>query len=135
MTFFQALEFIAKNYRDFGIRAAKPVPVSGAFHTFLMEPAAKVLAAALKEIDVSDPRVPVFSNLDGHVYTTAEHVAKFLPKQVCKPVKWEQSMAKLFRSYSRAEYAPNAYECGSGRQLSNILRKIQPHARVKSIPA
>lgn len=80
--FFQALEYLEANYKEYKIRKVKRLPVSGAFHSKLMEPAKEVFQKALKKSEIKDPAIWVYSNVDGHVYRNAEHIRKQLPKQV-----------------------------------------------------
>jgi [acyl-carrier-protein] S-malonyltransferase len=125
---FQALDFIDQNKSDFGIRRTKRVPVSGAFHTSLMLPAVDIFREALSNVQLHNPRVPVYSNYDNKVYYNSHHVQKYLPRQISSAVKWEQSMATIFKDYTAPEYAPSVYECGPGSQLSAILRQVNGKA-------
>ena len=59
-----ALQFIEENRKDFNIRRTARLPVSGAFHTSLMEPALEPFKTALLNTRVRDPRVPIYSNYD-----------------------------------------------------------------------
>ena len=81
---------------------------------------------------VADPRIPVYSNIDGVVYKNAATIRSLLPKQIVKCVKWEQSMCNLF-SYEREEYLPNVFECGPGNSLSAMMQKINGKVAKKSV--
>jgi len=126
------LTFVEENKADFGIRRVKRLAVSGAFHTPLMQPAAEVLKEAVAKTAVSNPRVPVYSNVEGKVYRRAEHVRRLLPRQVVCQVKWEQSMQTLFK-YEKDEWMPTVYECGPGQTLAGILAKCQGKAAKRTI--
>lgn len=117
------LDFVDKNKSDFGIKKVKRLPVSGAFHTPLMNPALEAFKEALASTKLVNPRIPVYSNNEMVVYRDAYTIAKTLPKQIVKCVKWEQSMNNLF-SYTRPEYFPSVVELGPGTGLSSILRKV-----------
>lgn len=60
----------------------KRLPVSGAFHSKLMEPAMETFRKALNKSSISEPAISVYSNVDGYMYRNAEHIRKQLPKQV-----------------------------------------------------
>ncbi len=128
------MQFVEENKRDFGIRACKPVRVSGAFHTPLMEPARQILSEALKATPISDPKIPVHSCYEEKVYKSADSVRKYLPQQVVRPVKWEQAMHRMFR-YKEEDFMPRVYECGPGRALSGILNKVNGKAgrRIRAV--
>ena len=81
----------------------------------------------LKKIKVEQPLVPVHSNIDGKIYKTAGLVRKKLPKQVCSPVKWEQTMHILYERAQGVAF-PKTYECGAGNSLKSILKMVNAKA-------
>ena len=119
----EALDFIENNKKDFGIRKTKRIPVSGAFHTPLMNPAVEVFTEALKTCSIASPRIPVYSNVDGEIYRSDKHVWKILPKQIVVQVKWETSMNNLMK-YKSEDQWPRVIECGPGTSLIPMLRII-----------
>lgn len=123
----EALSFIEKNKSDFRLRRLKRLPVSGAFHTDLMKPAVAPLQEILQKIKVGEPLVPVHSNIDGKIYKNAAQVKKKLPKQICSPVKWEQTMHILYER-SQGTAFPKTYECGPGNSLKNIMKMVNAKA-------
>lgn len=123
----EALQFLQQNKKDFKIRATKRLNVSGAFHTPLMYPARFVFNEALAQTRIGDPRVPIYSNVDGRVLRTAHQIKKSLPQQMEKAVKWETSMSTLFTAGPN-DRLPSIYECGPGRTLSTLLHKINGRA-------
>ena len=123
----EALEFISERAKEFGLRRCTRLRVSGAFHTSLMAPAAEPLRAALADTRISAPRVPVYSNVDGRRYRSADHVRRQLVKQLTRPVKWEQTMHVLYERAPDVPF-PNTYECGPGDTLTTILRKVNATA-------
>lgn len=123
----EALSFIESNKSDFRLRRLKRLPVSGAFHTELMRPAAAPLQEILKKIRVEQPLVPVHSNIDGKIYKNADQVRKKLPKQICSPVKWEQTMHIIYER-SQGVAFPKTYECGPGSSLKSILKMVNAKA-------
>merc|ERR1719397_251993 len=122
-----ALQFIEENRKDFNIRRTARLPVSGAFHTSLMEPALEPFKTALLNTRVRDPRVPIYSNYDNKIVTRAEQLQRWLPRQMVLAVRWESSMASMFRS-GPADLLPQVFECGPGRGLSAILGKVNGKA-------
>lgn len=130
-----ALQFLEDNKEDFKIRRTRRLPVSGAFHTPLMEPALETFGTALATTRFNNPRVPIYSNVSGNPVTTGKMVLKNLRKQMTQAVKWEASMHNLFVSGPN-DLLPAVYECGPGNALSAMLGKINGRAakRCQFIP-
>ena len=104
------------------------LPVSAPFHSSLMAPAAKRLAAELDAAAVASPRFPVARNLDGALVKTAADVKPSLLGQVASPVRWTECVARLSQ-----EGATAFVEVGPGRVLSGLLRRILDGVRAQSI--
>ncbi|XP_043943545.1 malonyl-CoA-acyl carrier protein transacylase, mitochondrial [Protopterus annectens] len=117
----QALEYLQENSRKFYFRRTKILPVSGAFHTSLMEPATQDLADVLKKMNIEKPSVAVYSNVEAATYAHDKQIRKLLSKQLISPVKWEQTMHALFERRKGIEF-PRTYEVGPGRQLGVMLK-------------
>lgn len=126
----EALNFLEKNKDDFKIRKIKRLPVSGAFHTALMEPAVVPFREAMKTTKINNPRVPIYSNVDNIVLTYANQVMRYLPRQITHAVRWESSMSRIF-SFGPNDLLPSVYECGPGKSLSSILEKVNGRAARK----
>lgn len=119
----QALDFLQQNARQLQFARCSRLPVSGAFHTPLMESACEPLRDVLRQIEVRRPMIGVYSNVDGKRYMHAEHVRKQLGRQPAVPVKWEQTLHELYeRAAGRA--FPRTYELGPGRQLGATLQRV-----------
>ncbi|XP_021248255.1 malonyl-CoA-acyl carrier protein transacylase, mitochondrial [Numida meleagris] len=118
----QALEFLQKNAPKFYFTRTKMLPVSGAFHTRLMEPAVEPLAEVLKSIEIQKPLICVYSNVDSKKYMHSKHIQKLLVKQLVSPVLWEQTMHSMYQRKQGMEF-PYTYEVGPGKQLGAVLRK------------
>ena len=88
-----------------------------------MEPAVPIFQEALKQCQLADPRIPVYSNYESKVFRYAAQISKHLPKQIVRPVKWEQSMNMMF-NYEREEFVPQIVECGPSNGLGAMLTKI-----------
>lgn len=118
----QALEFLQENARKYYFKRTKMLPVSGAFHTRLMEPAVEPLTEVLKSIEIQKPLLCVYSNVDGKKYMHSKHIQKLLVKQVVSPVLWEQTMHSVYERKQGTEF-PYTYEVGPGNQLGAILKQ------------
>lgn len=128
----EALDFIQKNAKDFGIKRCKRLPVSGAFHTRLMYSAIKRFKPVLNKMPLTVPtKVPVYCNFDGLPYLTKEEILDKLPKQILYPVKWEKSMFIAF-TREKHEQHPWIFECGPGTSLITILKNINARAYLKA---
>ncbi len=102
-----------------GARAVR-LAVAGAFHTVLMKPADDVLAAALQQVEIKPPRIPVWSNVDARPHTDPSEIRQLLIRQVLQPVLWEQTMRNLL-----AAGFDRFYEIGPGRVLAGLLKRVQ----------
>lgn len=108
-----------------GAKRCLPLPVSGAFHSPLMAPAAGGLDAALEAAALRDPRVPVFANVDGSAITRAASARPLLVQQLTAPVHWTLVMRNLVTAFPSALYI----ELGTGSVLSGLARRIAPDVR------
>jgi [acyl-carrier-protein] S-malonyltransferase len=96
-----------------------PLKVAGAFHSSLMQPAVDKLAAALAEVSLSRPRIPVISNVDAQPHDDPEEIRALLVRQVVEPVRWEASMRYLLD-----QGFDSFYEIGPGSVLKGLLKRI-----------
>jgi [acyl-carrier-protein] S-malonyltransferase len=108
---------------DAGAMKVIPLAVAGAFHTAIMQSAVDRLTAALADVPLSAPRIPVLSNVDTKPHDDPEEIRQLLIKQVCQPVLWEDSMRRLVD-----EGCDVFYEVGPGRVLRGLLRRIDRKA-------
>ncbi len=97
-----------------------PLAVAGAFHTPIMEPAVGELTEALNNVSISATRLPVYSNVDAAPHTEGESFKDLLVKQVCAPVRWNQTMDRMIE-----EGFDQFYEVGNGRVLTSLLKRIK----------
>ncbi|XP_036433428.1 malonyl-CoA-acyl carrier protein transacylase, mitochondrial [Colossoma macropomum] len=123
----EALDFLQKNSRQFHFARTRQLPVSGAFHTALMEPAVEPFKDVLRQLDVRRPEIAVHSNVDGKRYMHDKHVRRQLAKQLVSPVKWEQTLHEIYERTQGQEF-PHTYEVGPGRQLGATLQKCNMKA-------
>lgn len=112
-----------------GIRATR-LAVAGAFHTAIMKPADDRLAAALAQVELREPRIPVWSNVDARPHTDPAEIRKLLVQQVVSPVRWEETMRGLL-----AAGVERFYEIGPGRVLAGLMKRIHRKADFHNISA
>jgi len=105
--------------KQFGAKRAVRLPVSAPFHCSLMEPAAARLGAELDRVELSDPRVPVVTNVEAAPNGDGARIRDLLFRQVTAPVRWEETMLRL------AEMGVDrAVEVGPGKVLAGLARRI-----------
>ena len=113
-----------------GARRVIPLPVSGAFHSPLMRPAAERLARAIAAVEVRAPRCPVIGNARAERIESAAALRAALEAQLTQPVRWEASMRLLLAD------APAWFiEVGTGRVLCGLLKSVAPEAAAISLTA
>ena len=113
--------------KEAGARRALVLPVGGAFHSPLMEPARKELAEAIENAYFKTPICPIYQNVDAKPHTNPEEIKQNLIAQLTAPVRWTQIVENMvadgFNSY---------VELGPGTVLQGLIRKISPSAEVES---
>ena len=102
-----------------GARRALVLPVGGAFHSPMMEPAREELAAAIKETQFNEPSCAVYQNVPAKAVTSAAEIKENLMKQLTAPVKWTQSIQAMV-----ADGGTEFIEVGPGKVLQGLMRKI-----------
>ena len=111
-----------------GAKKAVRLPVSGAFHSPLMEAAAAGLKEALEAVRMNDASVPVVSNASAGPVRLASEIRSALERQLMAPVRWEESMRWL-----KANAGPFFVEIGPGRVLKGLARSIDRELKVDSV--
>ncbi|MGH9556802.1 MAG: ACP S-malonyltransferase [Terriglobales bacterium] len=114
-----AVERAAELAKQRGAKRAVMLPVSAPFHCSLMRPAQERLAADLRALSFSNPRIPVVNNVDAALTTAAEPARDALIRQVTGAVQWVRSMQELI-----AQGASMFVEVGPGKVLCGLLRQI-----------
>ena len=102
-----------------GAKRALPLPVGGAFHSPLMQPAKDELQAAIEATTFSTPRIPVYQNVDAKAHTDAEEIKQNLIAQLTAPVKWTYEVQQMLK-----DGATDFVECGPGKALQGMILKI-----------
>lgn len=114
-----ALQEVCKRATEAGAKRVIPLNVAGAFHSPLMSDAAATMTELLKKTTFNDARFPVAMNVDGKLHTQAEDIRQTLSLQLNSPVRWTTAIETL------AAYGITTFiECGAGRVLSGLLRRI-----------
>lgn len=108
--------------KEHGAKRAVRLPVSGAFHSPLMEPSEEGLRVALAAADLADPRVPVYSNVDAQPSTAAATARDRLLRQLTAPVRWLDVVRQLAAAYPAAMFV----EMGPGAVLTGLVKRIAP---------
>lgn len=124
----KGVEIACEKMKAAGAKRALVLPVGGAFHSPLMEPARQELAAAISSTNFSGPICPVYQNVTTLGTTDVEEIKKNLIAQLTAPVKWTQSVQKMV-----ADGAAHFIECGPGKVLQGLVKKIHAEATVASI--
>lgn len=114
-----AIEKACELLTEKGARRALVLPVGGAFHSPMMEPAREELAAAIKETHFNEPTCPVYQNVPATAVTTATEIKENLMKQLTAPVKWTQSIQSMI-----SDGGTQFIEVGPGKVLQGLMRKI-----------
>jgi len=114
----QAVAAAGEALKEKGAKRVVPLNVSGAFHSPLMEPAARGLEEALEAVEIEDARFPVFANASGDEVTAAADIRASLVKQLLSPVLWEPTMRAL-----AARGPEECVEIGPGQVLKGLLRQ------------
>lgn len=114
-----AIETACELLKEKGARRALVLPVGGAFHSPMMEPAREELAAAIKATKFNEPTCRVYQNVPAKAITTALEIKENLIKQLTAPVKWTQSIQSMI-----ADGGTQFIEVGPGKVLQGLMRKI-----------
>lgn len=123
----EALQYIEKNANVMGLHKLRRLPVSGAFHTPLMQPAIKKFHEALEGITLEDPRTRVYSNYSARPYRNSRSIKGLLIKQIISPVKWEQCIQGIYKRPEGTPF-PRTFDVGSGGRMKTILKLINAKA-------
>lgn len=112
-----------KAMKEAGAKRALPLPVGGAFHSPLMEPARQELAQAIEQTEFHTPVCPVYQNVDALPHTSAAEIKENLLKQLTSPVRWTQTVKNMCQ-----DGAQIFAELGPGSVLEGLIKKCNPEA-------
>lgn len=114
-----AVEAACEALKEAGARRALLLPVGGAFHSPVMEPAREKLAAAIEATEMNELRCPIFQNVSASAETDIDTIRKNLVSQLTAPVRWTQSMEAM------VEFgATSVTEVGPGKVLQGLFKKL-----------
>lgn len=122
-----AINTACEKMKEAGAKRALVLPVGGAFHSPLMEPAREELAAAIEKTTFNTPVCPIYQNVTTTGVTDPNEIKKNLIAQLTAPVKWTQSVQQMI-----ADGATLFTEVGPGKVLQGLVKKIERSAEVTS---
>ena len=125
---FEAVERACETLKEAGARRALLLPVGGAFHSPLMEPAREELASAIENTPFNAPKVPIYQNVTATAVTEVQTLKENLVAQLTAPVKWTQSVQNMW-----GDGFVQFVECGPGNVLQGLVKKIEREAEVTSV--
>ncbi len=108
-----------------GAKRAVRLPVSGAFHSPLMEPAVPGFCEAINATEFAEPEFPVFSNVTEQPSASAADARELLIKQLTSPVRWAGELTKIAGQFPDSLYV----ELGPGTVLTGLLSRVVPTAK------
>ena len=121
----EAVEVACEKLLEAGARRAMMLPVGGAFHSPLMQPAKDELEAAIAATEFHAPTCPVYQNVDGKAHTNPEEIKQNLIAQLTASVRWTQEVEAMVEAG-----ATEFVECGPGQALTGMITKIAKGAVV-----
>lgn len=124
----KGIDIACEKLKAAGAKRALPLPVGGAFHSPLMEPAREELASAIESTHFSVPVCPVYQNVNALPSSDVEAIKKNLIAQLTAPVRWTQSVQKMV-----ADGGTLFIECGPGKVLQGLVKKIAPEVEARSL--
>lgn len=113
--------------KEEGARRALVLPVGGAFHSPMMEPAREELAAAIENTTFSKPNCPIYQNVTASATTDENEIKANLISQLTAPVRWTQSVQQMIE-----DGATHFIEVGPGKVLQGLVKKINKEAETAS---
>lgn len=119
----KGIEIACAKMKEAGAKRALPLPVGGAFHSPLMEPARVELEKAIRETAFNKPKCAVYQNVNALPATEVEVIKNNLIAQLTAPVRWTQSVQNMVK-----DGASVFVECGPGKVLQGLIKKIHPEA-------
>ncbi len=121
----EGVDEACRQLKEAGAKRAIKLPVGGAFHSPLMQPAAEELKQAILDTPFSTPHCPVYQNVNAYPQTDPEQIRQNLLMQLTAPVRWTQTIRNMV-----IDGANEFYEFGPGDVLKGLIRKINPEVTV-----
>ena len=123
----EAIDAACEKMKEAGAKRAMKLPVGGAFHSPLIEPARVELEAAIRATTYNKPICPVYQNVDAKPYTDPEELKRNSIAQLTGPVRWTQTVQNMV-----ADGASSFRELGPGTVLQGLIKKIAPEAVIEN---
>jgi len=123
----EAVNKACETLKEEGARRALVLPVGGAFHSPMMEPAREELAAAIENTTFSKPNCPIYQNVTASAITDENEIKANLISQLTAPVRWTQSVQQMI-----ADGASHFTEVGPGKVLQGLVKKINRASETSS---
>ena len=114
--------------KDAGAKRVIPLPVSGGFHSMLMEEASVKFSEILDDCDIKDAQIPVFTNVDAEPTTAAIRFKAKMTAQIYSSVMWTQTVEKM-----AADGVDTIVEIGPGKVLAGLVKKTNPAINVLNV--
>ena len=124
----EAVNAACEKLKAAGAKRALVLPVGGAFHSPLMQPAKDELQQAIEQTQFHTPRCPIYQNVDAQAHTDADKIKQNLIAQLTASVKWTQEVQNMI-----AAGATEFVECGPGKALQGMIAKIDRGVTVSGI--
>ncbi len=119
---------VIRRAKEKGVRIAKELPVSGAFHSPLMQYAADGLKEALASSSITSCKIPVFANVTAEPHGEPDSIRVLLVEQLTSPVRWEESMKNMY-DFGIREFV----EFGPGKVLQGLISRTLSDVKVSGI--
>ncbi|GGG54155.1 malonyl CoA-acyl carrier protein transacylase [Croceivirga lutea] len=123
----EAINVACEKMKEAGAKRALVLPVGGAFHSPLMEPAREELAAAIDNTIFNEPSCPIYQNVTTTAVTVSKEIKENLIAQLTAPVKWTQSVQNMIK-----DGATTFVEVGPGKVLQGLVKKIDRNMETMS---
>jgi len=124
----KGIEIACERMKAAGAKRALPLQVGGAFHSPLMNPAKEELASAIQSTHFMTPICPIYQNVNALPSSDVEVIKKNLMDQLTAPVRWTQLVQNMVK-----DGGTHFIECGPGKVLQGLVKKISPQAEVSSL--
>lgn len=123
-----AIDRVVAMAKERGAKRALPLPVSAPFHCAMMQPAAEAMAAALQDVEIKAPSVPVVANVVAEAVSDPDVIRRLLVEQVAGRVRWRSSV-----EWMAGQGVTGFWELGAGKALSGMIRRIAKEAETRAI--
>lgn len=124
----ETINVACEKMKETGAKRALPLPVSGAFHSPLMQPAKDELQVAIEQVTFNIPKCPVYQNVDAKPHTNPEEIKSNLIAQLTGSVRWTATIQNMI-----ADGANDFTECGPGKALQGMIGRIDKNVAAHGI--